>query len=420
MNQGEMVTSFSFVEDLLSKRVMRFLLMLEIAAMILVLALSFLAFFFLALVISLLTLLLLVGALHWLYARYKGLPVIREKREIERLSLKFRNRIQTEEKNIQAAIKGRGDLFQAEKEEVNQALWTLQKNHIEMGLVMASLQEVTIPGITQKLRERLAQHNIWTAADVTERIVEVPGFGGEKGQALLEWRRSVLHDLENTKPTSLPEKQTEAIQAKYSALQDQNNAAHRQALASRQMLEYELISFRERLKQLAPFTFLRYLSRSLASRGLVAVPLVFVLVLTQVISSVSATASTAFAMMASSPTLTASPTHTSVPAATLNQASTQTSTATVAPTQTSTSIQVPTLTSIPAPTHPAPTLTIPPSDTAIIPVSGGNCDPSYPTVCIPPPPPDLDCKDISYKRFKVFPPDPHGFDRDGDGVGCES
>lgn len=50
----------------------------------------------------------------------------------------------------------------------------------------------------------------------------------------------------------------------------------------------------------------------------------------------------------------------------------------------------------------------------------GNCDPSYPTVCIPPPPPDLDCGDISYRRFTVLPPDPHRFDRDHDGIGCES
>jgi hypothetical protein len=49
-----------------------------------------------------------------------------------------------------------------------------------------------------------------------------------------------------------------------------------------------------------------------------------------------------------------------------------------------------------------------------------NCDPSYPTVCIPPPPPDLDCGDIPYDHFVVLPPDPHGFDGEGDGVGCES
>ena len=49
-----------------------------------------------------------------------------------------------------------------------------------------------------------------------------------------------------------------------------------------------------------------------------------------------------------------------------------------------------------------------------------NCDPSYPDVCIPYFPPDLDCEEISYTDFKVIPPDPHGFDRDNDGIGCES
>jgi hypothetical protein len=62
------------------------------------------------------------------------------------------------------------------------------------------------------------------------------------------------------------------------------------------------------------------------------------------------------------------------------------------------------------PPAPEPTPTPPPS---------GNCDPSYPTVCIPPPPPDLDCSEIPYRNFKVLPPDPHHFDGNGDGVGCE-
>jgi len=48
------------------------------------------------------------------------------------------------------------------------------------------------------------------------------------------------------------------------------------------------------------------------------------------------------------------------------------------------------------------------------------CDPSYPTVCIPSPPPDLDCGDIPHTNFTVRPPDPHRFDGDGDGVGCET
>lgn len=53
-------------------------------------------------------------------------------------------------------------------------------------------------------------------------------------------------------------------------------------------------------------------------------------------------------------------------------------------------------------------------------IVGGGCDPSYPTVCIPSPPPDLDCADIDYRRFRVVPPDPHRFDGERDGIGCES
>ena len=50
----------------------------------------------------------------------------------------------------------------------------------------------------------------------------------------------------------------------------------------------------------------------------------------------------------------------------------------------------------------------------------GRCDPSYPDVCIPPAPPDLDCADVQERNFRVLPPDPHNFDgRDHDGRGCE-
>lgn len=69
--------------------------------------------------------------------------------------------------------------------------------------------------------------------------------------------------------------------------------------------------------------------------------------------------------------------------------------------------------SVPAPTPatPAPEPTPPPNT---------NCDPSYPDVCIPPPPPYLDCADVKpLARFRVIPPDPHNFDGDHDGIGCE-
>jgi hypothetical protein len=64
----------------------------------------------------------------------------------------------------------------------------------------------------------------------------------------------------------------------------------------------------------------------------------------------------------------------------------------------------------PPPPAPEPPPAAPPS----------NCDPSYPGVCIPPAPPDLDCGDITFRRFAVVGNDPHGFDGDEDGIGCES
>ena len=49
------------------------------------------------------------------------------------------------------------------------------------------------------------------------------------------------------------------------------------------------------------------------------------------------------------------------------------------------------------------------------------CEPSYPDLCIPPGLPDINCDDIpEFTDFPVLPPDPHGFDGDNDGIGCES
>jgi uncharacterized repeat protein (TIGR01451 family) len=62
--------------------------------------------------------------------------------------------------------------------------------------------------------------------------------------------------------------------------------------------------------------------------------------------------------------------------------------------------------------------------TAPPPPPRGNCAASYPDICIPPPPPDLDCNQIPYQNFRVIynvpDPDPHRFDADRDGIGCET
>lgn len=89
---------------------------------------------------------------------------------------------------------------------------------------------------------------------------------------------------------------------------------------------------------------------------------------------------------------------------------------------------------VPATTTKVPTATVPPTTApprsttttqAYVPPpppppAAGGCHAAYPDVCIPPAPPDLNCGDIPHKRFRVLPPDPHGFDGNNDGIGCES
>lgn len=48
-----------------------------------------------------------------------------------------------------------------------------------------------------------------------------------------------------------------------------------------------------------------------------------------------------------------------------------------------------------------------------------SCHPSYVNVCIPPPPPDLDCSDLDECDIEVQGSDPHRLDRDHDGIACE-
>ena len=75
---------------------------------------------------------------------------------------------------------------------------------------------------------------------------------------------------------------------------------------------------------------------------------------------------------------------------------------------------------IEVPITPPPWPAPPPPTATSAPTPAPNCDPSYPTVCIPPPPPDLDCGDIPYTNFTVKPPDPHNFDGNHNGIGCEA
>lgn len=417
-----------FKDDPSSRKVMRFLLFLQITAMIIVIGLILFESYSLALTISFLTLLIFIAIVLWLYFRYQKIPIVREKADLQKRLLNVQNKIRREVNIIQAARVKRESLFQEEKDEINSTLKKSQEEHIKNGLACSSLKHAAIPGIGPKLKERLALHGIVSAAHIGKKIYEIPGFGKSKQLTLIEWRNAEVARLDVTKPISLTNEQFEYILNTYQALRRLNDTAEKNAQDNKRAAEYDLNSLAPRLKQLAPITFVAYASQSLASRGMAAALIAFVLIVAQLVSSVGAAASSLIASIPiATPTGTATftPANTVTPSITLTPTITDTATITFTPnvTDTATLTFTPPATETPQPTF-TPQLILLASNTPYIPVSGGggtgNCDPSYPTVCIPPRPPDLDCGDISYTDFEVLPPDPHDFDREGDGLGCES
>jgi hypothetical protein len=161
---------------------------------------------------------------------------------------------------------------------------------VEEGLGAASVRGAAVPGIPPRLKDRLIEHGIGSAADVDDTMPELQGLGETERRSLLEWRESILAGRQNTGPGELPHEQLEAIRQTYQALHDQNNLAERRALASLQLLQHELMFLRPDLRQLERVTFMGYLSKSLAPRALVAAMIALLLIGTQLASSFSATA----------------------------------------------------------------------------------------------------------------------------------
>ncbi|HEY3475188.1 MAG TPA: hypothetical protein VGK56_11305 [Anaerolineales bacterium] len=280
-----------FEDDSLPRTTMRAFLALQIAALGIVLGLRFAHLVLPALAISSLTLLVFVAILLRLYARYRKLPIVREKKVVQNLVPKFEKKLQEQSETIRAAISERQRLFRAEKQEIHAALRGLQTSHMEEGLAAASVRAAAIPGITPRLKDRLIEHGIGSAADVNDTLPELAEFGEAERQSVLEWRNAVLAGLESTRPDGVPHEKREAIGQKYRALHDQNNVAERRALASIQVLEYELITLRPELQFLERVTFMGYVSKSLASRTLAAAVIALLLIGAQIVSSLSATAS---------------------------------------------------------------------------------------------------------------------------------
>jgi micrococcal nuclease len=425
-----------------------------------------------------------------------------------------------------------------------------------------------------KLKEIMKNNGITSAADIGIHLQNLEGFGSAKVHTLLNWKESILSQLDTTKPDKLPEAQSFEIQHKYQRERDHLVKTRESHQLKQTELGLELENVNKNLNYLQDITFIDYLSTNLLAGvknqfliNAKTVVLLSVLGSGALIHGALSIFSASSLIIASIPTQTPTntPTHTLIPSYTYTLSPTPTITLTPTPTNTPTITATPTTTitptitptptqtNIPSPTLPVNIAACIPKDTlrqvglvvsitdgdtievqlddgkvypvryigmdtpergdtdyapaankntelvygkqvtlirdvsevdkynrllryvvvggvfvnyelvrsglateyayppdtacsstfseaqqyakdnllgmwAAIPIyqptnppgGGGNCDPAYPEVCIPSPPPDLDCGDIPFRRFKVLPPDPHHFDGDHDGIGCES
>ena len=421
--------SMMFEDDPSSRKVTRFLLLVQIPAVGIVLALILFESYWLALSLSCLTFLLFAAMGLWLYLHYQKIPVVQEKSQLQKRALHLRNKIAAQEDILQIADRKRRALFQDQRDEMKAILEKSQKSYIESGLAGSYIKDALIPSVGPRLRERLAEHRILTAAQIRNgKLSRVQGFGESKQQALISWRNTLRAKFESTKPIQLTDEQAEAIQGKYRALHHGNDTAERNAQARKRDYANELNVVRPRLDQLAPITFIAYISRSLDSRKAVGILLALLLIGAQFVSSVSATASS---FIASIPTATSTLTNTLTPTASATPSRTQTSTATASATPSQTQTHTSTATAIPSQTRtatpatatPPPTFTsVPPTLVLIVPTQPAQaaCSCSGDT---------LNCGDFSFQSsaqacynycISIGAGDIHGLDGNNDGSACES
>ena len=260
------MTKGDFAGDHLARKTICYLLVIELASLYIALILGVLRAAPIAFLLAILMLVLFVGVFAWLYFRFRAFPIVREKAALRKKAGDLRSKIGLEGYKICEANQRRARLTQAERQELAQALEILQKAYIQNGLTNARLDSARIPGIPPKLEERLAAHHILTAADIDSNVSSIPGFEGEKSQALLSWQRSIHDELVRTQPAALPADTIHAIRRKFQKRHAENNLAEATVKKNTLAYEAELRSVRQRLKELPRVNFAAYLSSMLASQ----------------------------------------------------------------------------------------------------------------------------------------------------------
>ena len=263
-----MMQNIGFEHDPRSRKVTRYFLWLQLAAVISVLGLVSLRLHSLALALSLITLLLSGVLCLWLYRRYQSLPLLSEKHQLQDQVLRIEQKVAGAQKLLARIRHDREHLLRKEQFTQEATLLNQQTHHIEKGLSSSGIKDATISGVESILKERLAEAGILTAMDLTEgALSQVADLGAAERRALMDWRSLLQAQFDRTKPLKIPDHQFEFIQKKFQRLQAWNDEKEQAAADYLLQVVVELDSTQQRLKQLAPITFWSYLGHALASKG---------------------------------------------------------------------------------------------------------------------------------------------------------
>ncbi len=128
------------------------------------------------------------------------------------------------------ALALRSDLEHLVAEAAEGLLREHQAAHLKGELLGHDLEQLRLPGLGARVRQKLLDHGLRTAADLTpDRLSQVDGLGPKRMEQLLAWKASLVADARRTQPVLLPEADMQALAAKFAQEHQQLHAVEQRA-----------------------------------------------------------------------------------------------------------------------------------------------------------------------------------------------
>jgi endonuclease YncB( thermonuclease family) len=206
---------------------------------------------------------LTLGTGGFLSFRYNSLPEVKNKRTFLSEKTKLQNKITKTKLELAKVEQALASNQINENQEIERSLQKIHKEYFEYGLRAAKIESGNIPGVGPKLREKLIYNKITSAADIGTHIQNLEGFGGAKVQALMNWKKYILAQLESTKPQQIPDTQLSEIQQKYRRQRDNLVKTRESHQIQQTELELELGTVNRNLSHFKSINFINYLGINL-------------------------------------------------------------------------------------------------------------------------------------------------------------